>query len=78
MADGRLRREARRYGHLEDDIFIAGDSFYGDQSSARADIDGGTEFEDGAPGGVGAMNKNRECDWEPLPAAGFVFGLTHK
>ena len=77
MAGGRVRDESRRNGHFEDDLFIFGYAFDGDQRSAGAYINGGAEFKDGTALGVGSVYKNGKGNWQPWPASSPVFGFAH-
>jgi len=77
MAGWRVRNEAGWHGHFDDDVFVAGDAFYGDEGPARANIDRGAEFKNRAAVGCSSVYKNGKSDRQPLPASSLIFWFAH-
>ena len=77
VAGWRMRDEAGRDGHFQDDIFFAGRTFHGDQGSAGAYIDCGAKFKDGPASRVGTVYKNGKGNIQALPSPGLALGFTH-
>jgi len=77
MALGFVREETWLHGNFDYDLLVAGNALDGDERSAGTDVDGGTKFEYGTAGGIGAVQENRKCDWQSLPAPRLIFGFSH-
>jgi len=73
-----VENEAGRDGHFDDDFFVAGDAFDGDEYPAGADVEGGAEFEDGAAVGIGSVYKKGKRDGQTLPTSRLVLGFAHE
>jgi len=78
MTGRRLSNEPRRYWHFYGDFFLDRNSLNRDQCAARADVDCGSKFEQGASVSICPVDKNRKSYRQPLPAPSLVLGFTHK
>jgi hypothetical protein len=72
-----MGNETRRHRHLDGDVFLDRHTLDGNERSAGADVDGGSEFEHGPAIHIGAVNEHGKSDREALPTTGSVLGFAH-